>query len=168
MNTPKLKFLPPEEFINKHYYINYTEIIIAPNGYISYCVPSHQELLINICEVIHNVNRQEIWSIIPVYEDVIEYLIYLSGGFIPIWNCGRYNTSFITNEQMNAIDLLKNNKLFQDKCMNPNYENNYERFKSNDYDFDRYKNEADLKIKNIEMNALFKLIEQNKIIKCYL
>lgn len=161
MKTPELKFLSPEEFINNHDYINYTEIIIAPNGYISYCVPSHQELLINICEVVQNMNRQELLNIIPIFEDVIEYSIYLSGGFIPIWNCGRYETLFITSEQQNSINLLKRNNLFSDKCMNPNYKHNYERFKTND-NFEYYKNKADLKIKNIDAHTLFNLIEQNK------
>lgn len=93
-----------QEFLNYHPYhhVNYCEIIIHPNGDISYCVPSHQERLIKEC----GIEREKLYDLIPIDCDVLDWLIdktdcaaiWFEFGFLP---------NDYTEEQTDSLIQLK-------------------------------------------------------------
>lgn len=93
-----------QEFLNYHPYhhVNYCEIIIHPNGDISYCVPSHQERLIKEC----GIEREKLYDLIPIDCDVLDWLIDKTG-CAAIWFEFGFLPAKYTQEQLNSLNKLK-------------------------------------------------------------
>lgn len=96
--------------IERHKLIPYLslEVVISPDGEISYAIPSHQEFLITKAKEKHHWTRQELMDACPpkFYYNFMEWLIQQSGGYIPVWEHGVLNYP-ITVKQGNALRKLK-------------------------------------------------------------
>ena len=124
----KAEFVPIDDFIKNHSYIDYCEVTIAPNGSVSYSVPSHQEMLINLTCNRYDLSRNELWDIVPVYVNVMEYLIYFSGGYIPCWSCGYYASTLISQKQKESLQALINAGLVKNVILNSGFEHRYKEY----------------------------------------
>ena len=84
------------------------EIMIAPNGAAVYALPSHQEFLVKRAMEMHNWTREELMDACPpeYYEDFMNWLIPLSGGWIPVWPIGILNYP-LTRPQVALLRKLK-------------------------------------------------------------
>jgi hypothetical protein len=90
---------------HKRTFINYMEAVILPSGEVQYAVPSHQEKLIAIFLADNNhLTREQLWEIIPIWADVIDWLQKYTG-CISVWSdfyAGEPNTP----EQKATLALL--------------------------------------------------------------
>lgn len=93
---------------HKQYFVDYLEVMIAPDGTIEYAVPSHQEYLINKATQRRNCTREELYAACPreYYCDFLTWLIGESGGYIPVWRNQVYAPS-ATSQQRAALKKLK-------------------------------------------------------------
>ena len=82
--------------------------MIAPNGAAVYALPSHQEFLVKRAMEMHNWTREELMDACPpeYYADFMNWLIPLSGGWIPVWPIGILNYP-LTRPQ---VALLRSSK----------------------------------------------------------
>jgi len=106
MRTDKMKI---DEFIKYHNenYINYCEVLIHPDGDISYAIPSHQEKLINLTCY----EREVLFDILDIWCDVMLELVNMTG-CISVWYNTYINPKKITKEQINSL-----NKLYDNECI---------------------------------------------------
>lgn len=107
MQTDKMNI---DEFIRHHNsnYVYYCEVIIHPDGDISYCVPSHQERLILETGIPRNV----LWNMIDITEDVIQRLCEMTN-CISVWYDLYISPSNISSAQFNSLS-----KLISNGCIN--------------------------------------------------
>lgn len=84
------------------------EVMISPDGEISYAVPSHQEFLIRKAMDANGWSRDELMDTCPpkYYADFMQWLIDVSGGFIPVWEEGITHHT-VTKQQAIALKKLK-------------------------------------------------------------
>lgn len=99
-----------EEFVKHHNcnYICYCEVIIHPDGDVSYCVPSHQEKLISETGIPRNV----LWNMIDITEDVLIRLCEMTN-CVSVWYDLYVSPSNISSAQFNSL-----NKLINSGCVN--------------------------------------------------
>lgn len=73
--------------INQHKktFINYLEVMISPDGEVSYAVPSHQQFAENIACKLLNRTRDSIIEQCPIYVDYLDFLLNLTG-YVAVWN----------------------------------------------------------------------------------
>ena len=93
-------------FIKEHNHICYTEAIIYPDGTIAYARPSHQETLIRAT----GKTRKELMQIIPIEDDVIEWLVNYTG-CVCVWYNSIIKPNETTKEQDYTIGELIRSKL---------------------------------------------------------
>jgi len=99
-------------------YVNYTEVVIFPDGHIEYAIPSHQEKLISIlCNIEHKSRQQVIDETPPEYYfDWLNYLLNKTGCIsvwfdfiiIPKQMTDAQNDTIINLIQAGAVKLHKN------------------------------------------------------------
>ena len=89
-----------DEFLKIHKHIYYCEIIILPNGNVSYAVPSHTERMLELL----NLTSMDAREVIPENELPITWLMKETGT-IPVWYNGVKVPPVVTEEQ--AISLIK-------------------------------------------------------------
>lgn len=96
--------------IGRHKSVRYLslEVMIAKDGTIYYAEPSHQEFLIAKAMVQNKMTREELMDACPpeYYANFMDWLIPMSGGYIPVWEIGVLDVS-ITKEQASALRRLK-------------------------------------------------------------
>ena len=92
-----------DEFVSYHNsnYVYYCEVIIHPDGDVSYCVPSHQEKLISET----GLPREVLWDIIGIHEDVLLRLVNMTG-CISVWYDLYVSPSDISCAQFNSLQKL--------------------------------------------------------------
>lgn len=96
---------------HKKTFINYLEVVIAPDETIEYAVPSHQEKLIRIATEKLSLSRQELYDICPIEYmfDVKKWLCKITG-YVSVWDnffCGYPNTN-----QIAALRMLRDEGVF--------------------------------------------------------
>lgn len=94
------EILTIDEFLKIHKHIYYCEIIILPNGNVSYAVPSHIERMLKLL----NFTITDAIEVIPEDETPIKWLMKETGS-IPVWYDGVKVPPVVTKEQ--AISLSK-------------------------------------------------------------
>lgn len=95
--------------IEKHktHYVNYLEVMVAPDGAVHYAVPSHQEYAIRAaCDKL-GVSRKELNEMTPP-EYYFDWLTWLLGqtGYMAVWN-EFYECPEPTRKQAAALRKLK-------------------------------------------------------------
>lgn len=103
---------PIDKFIEFHksHHIYYCEAIIYPNGDVEYCIPSHQETLLRVC----NMSKDEFGKRIFSCDEIMIELCNESK-CIAIWYNLYVNPNEVTEEQYNSLKLLRDND-----CINSN------------------------------------------------
>lgn len=91
------------EFHNSHH-INYCETIIHPNGDVEYCIPSHQETLIRLC----NISKEEFAKRIFSCDEIMIELCNESKCIVTWYNM-YVNPGEVTKEQFESLRLLRDN-----------------------------------------------------------
>lgn len=95
---------------HKQTFINYLEVVIFPDGHIEYAVPSHQEKLIEVCQNILDISRDELAKRCPpeYYFDFIVWLCNVSH-CVSVWDtyivCS--DTVPLTDKQRRTIQQLQ-------------------------------------------------------------
>ena len=89
------------EFHNAHH-VYYCEIIIHPNGDAEYCIPSHQEKLLQVCKMTKEEFGKRIFSC-----DEIMIELCNESKCIAVWYNLYVNPNKITKEQYESLKLLK-------------------------------------------------------------
>ena len=89
------------------------EVMIGPNGDISYALPSHQEFLIKKAMKRNGWTREQLMDACPpeYYFDFMRWLISQSGGYVPVWEIGIPNYP-LTKPQQAALLKLKLHGLY--------------------------------------------------------
>ena len=84
------------------------EVLISPSGEIEYAIPSHQEGLIKKAMDRNGWTRDELMTACPqeYYASFLEWLIRVSGGYIPVWPQGIIRHP-VTRQQKAALRKLK-------------------------------------------------------------
>lgn len=97
---------PINKFIEFHkaHHINYCEAVIYPNGDVEYCIPSHQETLLRIC----NISKEEFAKRIFSCDEIMIELCNESK-CIATWYNMYINPNEITEKQFESLCLLRNN-----------------------------------------------------------
>ena len=101
-------------------YVNYTEVIIFPDGHIEYAIPSHQEKLISIlCNTEHKSRQQVIDETPPEYYfDWLNYLLNKTG-CISVWFDFIITPKQMTDAQNDTIiNLIQSGAVRLDKNKN--------------------------------------------------
>jgi len=95
------------ELFKKAYYLD-LEVMIAPDGTVEYALPSHQEFLVNKAMELQGWTRDELWAACPpeYHYNVLEWLIPLAGGYIPVWPQGILEYP-LTKKQVASLRKLK-------------------------------------------------------------
>ena len=90
------------------------EIMIGPNGDISYALPSHQEFLIKKAMKRNGWTREQLMDACPpeYYFDFMRWLIPKSGDYIPVWESGILGYP-LTMPQQTALKSLKLHGLYR-------------------------------------------------------
>lgn len=103
------------------------EVMIAPDGTISYALPSHQEFLIAEAMVRNGWTRQELMDACPkeYYGNFMNWLIPQSGGFVPVWDVGVLEYP-LTKKQVGALRQLKMAGLYRGFIPKPTLEQGVE------------------------------------------
>lgn len=96
------------KFHNSHY-ICYCEVIIHSNGYIEYCIPSHQSTLIRTSKL----SREELENKISIFDDCLIKLCDITN-CVSVWYDFYVIPINVTQKQLNSLKLLK-----EAKCINP-------------------------------------------------
>lgn len=93
--------LTPAEFIEqyKSQWINYCEVIIMPSGSIILAQPSHSERLIHIT----GINRDELYSMIPISASPIHWLLEYTG-CMSVWH--DFQLVFKSKQTAEQLDTL--------------------------------------------------------------
>ena len=99
------------EFHNTHH-INYCEVIIHPNGDIEYCIPSHQETLLRMCNISKEEFRKRIFSC-----DEIMIELCNESGCVAVWYDLYVNPNNMTTEQFDSLTLLQKNNCISSKLV---------------------------------------------------
>lgn len=89
---------------HKNHHVKYCETIIYPNGDVEYCIPSHQEILLRVC----NMSKEEFSKRIFSWDETIIELCNESK-CIATWYNAYINPKEITDKQFEALRLLRNN-----------------------------------------------------------
>lgn len=96
--------------INRHKAARYLdlEIMMAPNGTAVYALPSHQEFLVKKAMELQNWTREALMDACPpeFYTAFMNWLIPLSGGWIPVWPIGVLDYP-LTRPQVALLRKLK-------------------------------------------------------------
>lgn len=101
--------------VHKLTFINYLEVVIAPDGVIEYAVPSHVEKLLSIYMEQKNItDREEAVSLLEEPSLRLGYIECLSKetGYISVWDHGYVTGCKPTQKQLNALKTLKLNGLY--------------------------------------------------------
>lgn len=106
----KFKKVNIDDFIKNHTYINYCEAILYPDGDITYAAPSHLNALIRITDR----TADDIYDEMPIYDSPIHWLMEYTG-CISVWTDGVMFPKDITDQQVESLKKLKNEKLTQVK-----------------------------------------------------
>lgn len=100
------------------YFINYCEVIIWPDGKIEYCVPSHNEKLIQVYAQQHGLSRDDAVQELQVrYGIDAIYEIMKETGIIEIWDDYLHNETRLTDAQIKAVNELIEHECISDKCL---------------------------------------------------
>ena len=100
---------------HKATFVNYLEVVISPDGVVSYAIPSHQMKLMQILMDQRGCTRAELERAIPreFYFDVLGWLA-METGFLAVWNDHCEGTP--TAAQSKMLRRLTANGLYTGKC----------------------------------------------------
>lgn len=103
---------------HKATFVNYTEVVIDPEGTIHYAVPSHTCFLENYCCKMYHISRSELSARVPreYWCDMNAFLMKMSGCML-VWNCGYDYYEAMTDKQKSAVDSLIASNLISDVDM---------------------------------------------------
>lgn len=99
----------PEDIIKdkEYFYYGFSEVIVGKKGEVYKLTPSHVYTLMYLAGYR---TQEEAYDEIPVWEDVVLYLVEKSG-CIAVWKDFCYEPSKITKEQRETIDFLFKEKI---------------------------------------------------------
>lgn len=101
-------------------YVNYTEVVIFPDGHIEYAMPSHQEKLISILCSMEHKSRQQVIDETPseYYFDWLNYLLNKTR-CISVWFDFIITSKQMTDAQNDTIiNLIQSGAVRLDKNKN--------------------------------------------------
>lgn len=106
-----------QEYLATKLVYNDVELIIFPDGKVMAAEPSHQECLLKLCMEKYGLTRDEMWQVIPVSCDVLDWMVQDSG-CVSVWPVGYYVPEKITKEQSNILRKLILSKYVKRNIMN--------------------------------------------------
>lgn len=108
MRTDKINI---DEFVRYHNsnYFYYCEVIIHPDGDVSYCIPSHRDRL--IAET--GLSKEEVWSILDIWDDVLLRLVEMT-------NCVAVTYDlYVSPSDISSAQFISLDKLVTNACIDP-------------------------------------------------
>lgn len=104
--------IPIDEFLKHHTknFIQYCEIVIHPDGDIEYCIPSHQQKLIELT----GLTADTLWNKIDMMSDVMIELCNMTN-CVSVWFDLYINPKNVTKKQLSTLKSLKNSNCINSK-----------------------------------------------------